>query len=58
VHTDHIDPAKNSADVGAKLSELLHERGQVQAMRDALKKLGPADGAERVAGMAIEMAAR
>jgi UDP-N-acetylglucosamine--N-acetylmuramyl-(pentapeptide) pyrophosphoryl-undecaprenol N-acetylglucosamine transferase len=58
VHTDHIDPAKNSADVGGKLSELLRERGQVQAMRDALKKLGPADGAERVAGMAIEMAAR
>lgn len=58
VHTDHIDPAKNIADVGAKLSELLRERGQVQAMREALKKLGPADGAERVAGMAMEMAGR
>ncbi|HLP83043.1 MAG TPA: glycosyltransferase, partial [Phycisphaerales bacterium] len=55
VHTDHIDAATNVKDAGAAMAILLRDQAKIGAMRASLDKLGPADGAERVARMAIEM---
>jgi UDP-N-acetylglucosamine--N-acetylmuramyl-(pentapeptide) pyrophosphoryl-undecaprenol N-acetylglucosamine transferase len=55
--TDHIDPARNLAHAGAALLELLTTPARLTAMRSALKALGPADGAARVAHAMLDASA-
>jgi len=49
IHTDHIDPERNRADGGTALEALLRAPDRLVAMRQALRSLGPADGAITVA---------
>ncbi len=46
---DHIDPAANLRENGATLESLLSDEPRRAAMRVNLEKLGPADGATRMA---------
>jgi UDP-N-acetylglucosamine:LPS N-acetylglucosamine transferase len=55
IHTDHIDPAANAADAGARLLALLRDPASRAAMRKACATLGPADGAVRVADAARDL---
>jgi len=47
--TDHIEPAANIRELGPALTHLLQSPGARQTMAAALGRLGPADGAPRVA---------
>lgn len=47
--TDLIEPAANVRELGPALAHLLQTHAARQAMADALARLGPADGAPRVA---------
>lgn len=49
VEDDLIDPEKNAGRAGATLLELMRDDAKREAMRAALKSLGPADGASTVA---------
>ncbi len=49
VEDDLIDPEKNAGRAGATLLELMRDDAKREAMRAALKSLGPADGATTVA---------
>ncbi|NUQ53345.1 MAG: UDP-N-acetylglucosamine--N-acetylmuramyl-(pentapeptide) pyrophosphoryl-undecaprenol N-acetylglucosamine transferase [Phycisphaerales bacterium] len=49
VEDDLIDPEKNAGRAGATLLELMRDDAKREAMRAALKSLGPADGANTVA---------
>lgn len=49
VEDDLIDPAKNAGRAGATLLDLMRDDVKREAMRAALKSLGPADGATTVA---------
>lgn len=49
VEDDLIDPEKNAGRAGASLLELMRDDAKREAMRAALKSLGPADGANTVA---------
>lgn len=49
VITDRIDPAQTLAQSGAELASLLSDATARRAMRDAIERLGPADGAEQAA---------
>ncbi|MEX2217406.1 MAG: UDP-N-acetylglucosamine--N-acetylmuramyl-(pentapeptide) pyrophosphoryl-undecaprenol N-acetylglucosamine transferase [Phycisphaerales bacterium] len=49
IAADEIDETRNAAGAGRVILELLASEGRRRAMRDALKRLGPADGAARVA---------
>jgi UDP-N-acetylglucosamine--N-acetylmuramyl-(pentapeptide) pyrophosphoryl-undecaprenol N-acetylglucosamine transferase len=49
VEDDLIDPEKNAGGAGATLLELMRDDAKREAMRAALKSLGPADGANTVA---------
>lgn len=49
VVTDHIDAATNQFDAGGTIAELLRMPERRDAMRAALERLGPADGAAQVA---------
>ena len=46
---DHIDPAANLRENGAALESLLSDEPRRAVMRVNLEKLGPADGATRIA---------
>jgi UDP-N-acetylglucosamine--N-acetylmuramyl-(pentapeptide) pyrophosphoryl-undecaprenol N-acetylglucosamine transferase len=50
VEDDLIEPEKNVGRAGATLLELMRDDAKREAMRAALKSLGPADGAATVAG--------
>lgn len=50
---DHVEEAPNLADAGKTLVGLLAEESRRGAMRAALGRLGPADGAERIARMLL-----
>lgn len=52
---DHIDPALNLREVGPTLHELLSSPTRRESMRDALAKLGPADGATRIAERLLDL---
>lgn len=54
--TDHIDPARNLAEAGAALLDLLTNTQRRDGMRSALAALGPADGARRVAQAMLDAA--
>lgn len=56
VHTDHIDGAKNIADAGTRLLTLLREPSRIAILRTSLDKLGPANGAEQTAAIALQLA--
>ncbi len=47
--TDEIDPARNLASAGSRLGALMADADERDRMREALRGLGPADGARRVA---------
>jgi UDP-N-acetylglucosamine--N-acetylmuramyl-(pentapeptide) pyrophosphoryl-undecaprenol N-acetylglucosamine transferase len=47
--TDHIDAARNVAEAGSLLQELLMDSSKRESLQIALRKLGPADGAQTVA---------
>lgn len=47
---DRIDPDANAATLAPVLERLLRDGAALERMREALGALGPADGAERVAG--------
>jgi len=49
IASDRIDEAANAAGAGRVLAELLASPTRRHAMRAALARLGPADGAERIA---------
>lgn len=49
VEDDLIDPEKNAGGAGATLLELMRDDAKREAMRAALKSLGPAEGASTVA---------
>ncbi len=55
IHDDLIDPDRNLASIGPTLRALLDDPQKRRAMRSALQNLGPADGAETLAGAMIEM---
>ncbi len=54
--TDVIDGAANAEQCGPLLAELLTSRAARDRMRGALRALGPADGAGRIAGALLESA--
>lgn len=57
--TDAIDAKANvQGEAGRAISRLLRDDGARQGLRDGLAKLGPADGAQRVAAMLLEMIGR
>lgn len=49
IETDHVGGEANAMAVGPTLVRLLEEPGRRTEMRTALRSLGPADGADRVA---------
>lgn len=49
VMRDHIDPQANIREVGPTLATLLSDPGKREKMREALRSLGPADGAAKIA---------
>lgn len=53
---DHIDPDVNLREVGPVLRELLSSPAKRESMRAALAKLGPADGATRIAEQLLDLA--
>lgn len=52
---DLVDPARNAENAGKTLLDLLGSPQRRQAMGQALAGLGPADGAERIAAMLLEL---
>lgn len=46
---DHIDARKNVADAGNTLKRLLNDRDSIAALKRGYDRLGPADGAFRIA---------
>jgi UDP-N-acetylglucosamine--N-acetylmuramyl-(pentapeptide) pyrophosphoryl-undecaprenol N-acetylglucosamine transferase len=54
---DHIDAARNLAAHESTLTTLLTDTARLDAMRESLIKLGPADGAERAATLAMQVLA-
>ena len=50
---DLIDPAKNVESVGPRVLELMRDSAKRNALRNAMVKLGAADGARRVAEMLL-----
>ena len=55
ITTDHIDAARNMAESGPVIMRLLGGADERARLRTALERLGPADGARRIAG---ELSAR
>jgi UDP-N-acetylglucosamine--N-acetylmuramyl-(pentapeptide) pyrophosphoryl-undecaprenol N-acetylglucosamine transferase len=53
--TDRIDEAANAGEAGKTILELMGSGAKRAAMRGALLKLGPADGAERIARVLKEL---
>lgn len=51
---DLIEAGPNMGVAGARLAELLTDGAKRDAMRQGLRSLGPADGAERVARALVE----
>ncbi|MBL0926827.1 MAG: glycosyltransferase [Phycisphaerales bacterium] len=49
IETDRIDASANDAALSPVLRRLLTDRGVLAGMREAMRRLGPADGAARVA---------
>ncbi|MCW5766729.1 MAG: UDP-N-acetylglucosamine--N-acetylmuramyl-(pentapeptide) pyrophosphoryl-undecaprenol N-acetylglucosamine transferase [Phycisphaeraceae bacterium] len=49
IATDAVDPAANAAGAAQIIARLLRDPGALAAMRSALDRLGPADGAARAA---------
>jgi UDP-N-acetylglucosamine:LPS N-acetylglucosamine transferase len=58
IATDRIDEAANAGEAGKTILELMGSPPKRAAMRAALVKLGPADGAERIARVLKEMGGR
>lgn len=56
VATDLIEPGANVRAVGPILEELMANEGRRNGMREALERLGPADGAGVAARVVLEMA--
>ncbi|MBX3358128.1 MAG: glycosyltransferase [Phycisphaeraceae bacterium] len=54
---DRIELAVNAAEVGPQLAGLINDPSRLDSMRAALRSLGPADGAERIARALLEPAA-
>ncbi len=54
VLTDFIDPARNAAEAGRLLVDLMRDDTRRRAMRAAFERLGPADGAERIARVLLD----
>lgn len=52
---DHIDPAANLRENGAALESLLSDESRRATMRMNLEKLGPADGATRIARALLDV---
>jgi UDP-N-acetylglucosamine:LPS N-acetylglucosamine transferase len=50
---DLIDEGRNAAGAGQVILELIRDGGRRERMRAALRRLGPADGAARIAGMLL-----
>lgn len=56
IHTDRVDPRANLGDAGKALLALLADAPKRDRMRQALRSLGPCDGAETVARALLEAA--
>jgi UDP-N-acetylglucosamine--N-acetylmuramyl-(pentapeptide) pyrophosphoryl-undecaprenol N-acetylglucosamine transferase len=56
VITDRVDPAANLAGAGRSLADLLGDAPARDRMREALRRLGPADGAARAARALLDLA--
>jgi UDP-N-acetylglucosamine--N-acetylmuramyl-(pentapeptide) pyrophosphoryl-undecaprenol N-acetylglucosamine transferase len=55
---DLIDEARNAPEAGRLILDLMHSRARRDTMRAALARLGPADGASRIAALLVHDSSR
>ena len=55
---DLIDETRNAEGAGKLITDLLADYARRAAMQSALRRLGPADGAARIAALLLETASR